>query len=407
MIGNRLRATRTVTQRALFFLLIVLCAAVESGAHNEGESYLYLQVYPDRLSGRFEMPLADLNHALGFEGTDREITGANLDQRLDFLQRYYLDHVAISSDGRPLEIRFTEHELLRAHDDFALLSFDLGGFDEVPEALTVHYSVLFDEEPGHHGYLLIEHNWATGTFANENQISLVFSPDAPTQDLDLTSSGTWRGFVAVAVLGAKHVWFGFDHLMFLVALLLQTVLHRNENNQWQPLEQLGPALTNVVKIVVALIVAHGVALSLSALGVLRLPERLVEVVIAGSITVVAANILVPLFKDRVWMVVFGFGLFHGLGFAGGLYEMGVLGEHLGLSVLGFNIGVEIGQLVVVAVLFPLLFAVRRTRFYIGVVLPVAAWIMILVSAIWVVERAFGLKFHMTRRVKNLIGGLIS
>ena len=85
--------------------------------------------------------------------------------------------------------------------------------------------------------------------------------------------------------------------------------------------------------------------------------------------------------------MFGFGLFHGFGFAGALEEMGVLREHLALSLFGFNLGVELGQLAIVVVLFPLMFGLRRLGAYRTLMLPVAAAAMIVVSIGWVVERS--------------------
>ncbi len=86
-------------------------------------------------------------------------------------------HVSISAVGAPLASVSRATAFLDVRGGFALLSFDLDGLDRVPERLTFDYSVLFDEEPRHRGFLLVEHNWATGTFANEGQISLVFSPN--------------------------------------------------------------------------------------------------------------------------------------------------------------------------------------------------------------------------------------
>ena len=400
------RSTRSLAGLAWGFSLAILSwVATPVSAHNLGESYLYLQVQPDDLTGRFEIALSDLNLALGFAGGDREITEDNLDERIEFLQDYYLEHVTISSEQGPLEISFTGHEFLNARGGFVLLTFDLDGYAEAPEVLNFDYSVLFDEEPRHRGFLLIEHNWATGTFANENQISLVFRPGAQEQSFNLRSSGRLRGFLAVVGLGAEHIWMGLDHVMFLVALLMQAVMRRDEQGVWQPIDRFMPALSNVVKIVVAFTVAHSVTLSLAAFGVLQLPSRLVEAMIALSIGVVAANILVPLIRRPIWMVVFGFGLFHGFGFAGALSEMGFAGENLGLSRLAFNLGVELGQLVIVAALFLLFFLLRRTALYRRIVLPVAAVVMILFSCVWFVERAFGLDFQITKRVKSIFGAL--
>ncbi len=377
-------------RRGLLSLLLLLLSVTEGRAHNVGQSYLYLQVHQDRVSGRFEVSLADFNAALRLTGTDREITAANLDEKIGVLRDYYLSRVTISDAKGPLAIRFTTHALLDVRGGYAQLPFELGGLDRVPDRLTFDYSVLLDEQPGHRGFLLVEHNWATGTFANEGQISLVFSPDARRQEFEITTGGRWRGFVAVVRLGVDHIWMGLDHVMFLIALLLPAVLVRRDG-KWQEIGEFTPALVNVVKIVTAFTVAHSVTLSLASLGVLHLPVRLVEVVIAGSIAFAAADILFPIFHGRIWLIVFGFGLFHGFGFAAALEEMGVLREHLGLSLLGFNLGVELGQLAIVVVMFPLLFLVRRLAIYRDVALPLAAAAMILISMGWVVERAFDLR----------------
>lgn len=399
-------ATRAVGFGCVLLSLLFLLLAIEAHAHTVGQSYLYLQVYENRVAGRFEVALADFNAALRLSGTDREITAKNLDEKIDVLKAYYLSRVRISDARGPLSINFTTHGLFAERGGFALISFDLGGLDRVPDRLTFDYSVLFDEEPRHRGFLLVEHNWATGSFANEGRISLVFSPDDRRKDFELTTGGRLRGFVAVVRLGADHIWMGFDHVMFLVALLLPAVLVR-KHGRWRESVDFMPALVNVVKIVTAFTVAHSVTLSLSALGIVHLPGRLVEVVIAASIAVAAADILFPVFRGRIWLVVFGFGLFHGFGFAGALEEMGVLREHLGLSLFAFNLGVEIGQVVIVALLFPLLFAMRRLPVYRQLALPVAAAAMILVSMGWVVERAFDLRLPRPGTVFSSVRGGVS
>jgi hypothetical protein len=403
--GRRPAVARRVLRCAMFAAVVVFAAA-EAQAHAPGQSYLYLRLRSDAVSGRFEIALADFNRALALTGTDREITAQNLDERFGILQEYYRRHVTILAGAKSLPIRFTTHGFLNTRGGYALLSFDLAGLERAPEVLTIDYSVLFDDDPGHRGFLLVEYNWATGTFANEGRTSLVFSLSARRQDFNLTTSGRLRGFLAVVRLGVEHIWMGFDHVMFLVALLLPAVLRR-EGGQWAGIDRFGPALMNVLKIVTAFTIAHSVTLSLAALGHVRLPERLVEVAIAGSIAFAAADILYPLFRGRVWLAVFGFGLFHGFGFAGALSEMGVLGEHLGLALFGFNLGVEIGQIVIVAILFPLLFLVRAMVLYRRVALPVAAVGMILVSSAWVIERALGIHTPLLKLVRPVVMKVIS
>jgi hypothetical protein len=134
-----------------------------------------------------------------------------------------------------------------------------------------------------------------------------------------------------------------------------------------------------------------VTLSLASLGLVHLPVRMVEVIIAGSIAAAAADILFPMFHARIGLIVFAFGLFHGFGFAAAMEEIGVLREHIGLTLFGFNLGVELGQLAIVIAVFPLLFLVRRLALYREVGLPLAAAAMILISMGWVVERSFDVR----------------
>ena len=375
-------------------LTLVLAGLVtQARAHNLGDSYLYLQVYEESVSGRFEIALSDLNPALGLTGTADEITAENLDQRAGFLQQYYLEHVTISAEGRPLAIEFTRPGSAELRAGYVQLPFDLGGLEEVPAKLTFDYSVLFDEEPSHRGFVIIEHNWSTGTFANENQVSLVFGPGSRRHDLDLTSTGRLRGFLAVAGLGAEHLLLGLDHVFFLLALLLPAVLRR-EDGRWRPLDGFRPALAHGLTIVTAFLVAHSLALTLAATGLVRLPGALVETAIAASIVLAAVHILFPLFRARVWWIVFGLSLFHGFGFSAALEDLGVLDNHLGLSLLAFNLGAEVGQVAFVVVLLPALFLVRRLAVYRKVVLPVAAVGLILVAGVWVVERSLGVDVPM-------------
>lgn len=409
-------------------LLLAGIAGTESSAHNIGQSYLYLQIYDDHVTGRFEIALSDLNGVLSFSSTETEITtqdldfeidlsnldpgtgftpveddltAENLDQWIGFLQDYYRDHVTISHQGQPLGIRFREHGFLKAQGGYVLLPFDLEGLDGVPESLTFDYSVLFDETPHHRGFLLVEHNWATGTFANENRISRTFTPDARRQEYDLVTSGRLRGFLAVVRLGTEHIWKSLDHLFFLVALLFAAVLRR-EDRRWVPKERWMPALLDVVRIVLAFTLAHSVTLSLAALGIFDLPGRWIEVIVAGSIMLAAVNLLVPIFGHRAWLVALGFGFFHGFSFARTLWKTGALEEHAGLSVLAFNLGIEIGQLVVVVALVPVLLLVRRWQLYRKWFRPAAAAFILLISTAWMVERAFGVDIPITETAQAVI-----
>lgn len=375
-------------------LALTLLAALPSSAtaHVIGQSYLYLQVTESDVTGRFEIALKDLNPALGLSGTPREITKENVRDHEEFLRDYVSRNIVITANGKPLDINFLDTDK-PVGVGYVRLPFDLSGYETVPTQLTFEYSILFDEDPSHMGFVLIESNWATGTFNNEAGISLTFSPDDRSDTLDLTTKGRWKGFVAVIRLGMEHIWGGVDHILFLIALLLPAVMKREEG-RWVPVDSFGPALLNVIKIVTAFTVAHSVTLSLAALGVIELPSRLVEVIIAVSIAIAAFDILRPVFHSKIWLVVLGFGLFHGFGFAGALSEMGVFGEYVWLPLLAFNLGVEIGQVVVVAIVFPILFLLRRFWLYPKLIMPAGAVFLIAISLAWVIERTFDINIPM-------------
>ncbi len=146
----------------------------------------------------------------------------------------------------------------------------------------------------------------------------------------------------------------------------------------------------MVKVVTLFTIAHSVTLSLSALEIISLPVRLVEAVIALSIIVVALDNIFPFFHRRIWLVVFVFGLFHGLGFANVLSPLGLERSSLLTALVGFNVGVEIGQLAIIAICFPLLYLLRTWRHYRLVVLGFGSAALIVISTIWFVERTFAL-----------------
>ena len=189
--------------------------------------------------------------------------------------------------------------------------------------------------------------------------------------------------------GVWHIWIGFDHILFIISLLLPSVMILRAGG-WEPVADFKSAFLFVVKVITLFTVAHSITLSLSALGIVKLPVRLVEAVIAVSIIIVALNNIFPVFNRRIWLVVFGFGLFHGLGFANVLAPLGAERSSLLTALVGFNVGVEIGQLAIIAVVFPLFFMMRNWRAYQFQVLGLGSAALILVSSFWFVERAFGL-----------------
>lgn len=193
--------------------------------------------------------------------------------------------------------------------------------------------------------------------------------------------------------GVEHIAAGMDHILFLVSLLLVSVWRRAEahdaaveRHAWLPREQWRSALGEVLRLVTAFTLAHSLTLALAAFGVVSPPSRWVESLIALSVLVAALDNLWPLLRAPRWIVVFGFGLVHGFGFAGAMQDLGLSRQDLAWPLLGFNLGVELGQLMLVAAVLPLAFSLRRTALYRrGVVLPGSLAIAVL-AALWLYQR---------------------
>jgi len=196
-----------------------------------------------------------------------------------------------------------------------------------------------------------------------------FTPDARETRVTLGAAG--RGTASFLLLGVEHILTGWDHLLFLLVLLLR-----------------GGGWLSLAKIITAFTVAHSVTLALAVLDVVHVPDRLVEAVIALSIAAVAAeNLFLSPVVARRWIVSFAFGLVHGFGFSAALRELGLPAQGLLLSLLGFNAGVEAGQALVVAVALPALALLRRTRWEPRMVWSSSLAILLVGIALFV-ERAF-------------------
>jgi len=192
------------------------------------------------------------------------------------------------------------------------------------------------------------------------------------------ASAARSAFAGSVQQGIWHIWSGYDHILFLIVLLIPAVFQLT----------LASALLRVVIIVSAFTVAHSLTLTCAAMGWIHLPARLVESVIAASIFVAALNNFLPRSAGgRGAWLAFGFGLIHGFGFAGALGEIGAEGGPLWRTLAGFNLGVEVGQLAIVAVFLPIAFSLRQTRFYRTGVLYGGSSAAGLCALFWLWERA--------------------
>jgi hypothetical protein len=306
----------------------------------------------------------------------------------------YLQPRLLFFDGETVHpIRIIGHDLMDIDvGTFALVRFDLPTLGSPPEEIGAEYRLLFDSvEPTHRGLLVIESNSRSGIKDNESQVSVIFGPGHERHEFSLEDVPWTQVFTNFVRHGVWHIWIGFDHILFLVALLLPSVLYRRERH-WLPVETFREAFIYVLKVVTIFTVAHTITLSLAAMKVIEIPAQWVEAIIAISIAIVALNNLYPFLRGKTWLIVFVFGLFHGFGFANVLAPLGVNPQSTVSALLGFNVGVEIGQIAIVLVVFPILFFLRDWSLYRTRVLQLASLALIAISMFWFVERTVNVPF---------------
>jgi hypothetical protein len=278
---------------------------------------------------------------------------------------------------------------LATHSDgtYAVMQYRLHCSDSV-DSLTVDYHLFATTDPTHRG--IVRFSGTSGSHDVGPGSMAVLGPGASHYVFQMAGSSRLTTLKAFVVEGIWHIWLGFDHVLFLLTLLLPSVLLAR-SARLDGGSEFYAATIDVLKIVTAFTVAHSLTLTLAVLDWVSLPSRLVESGIALTVLLGALNNLRPVLMARRWVAAFAFGLIHGFGFAGALKALNLRASDLALSLFGFNVGVEIGQLAIVAVFVPVAFRLRNTGFYrIGVVRGGSSSVA-LIAAVWFIERAWDVR----------------
>jgi hypothetical protein len=364
-------------------LLLALCMA-QARAHKPSDSYLTLKVTGKQVDGQWDIALRDLDMAIGLDADGNgELTWDEVRARQPDIAAYAMSRLALGVSGAGACPLAVSAHLLDDHSDGAYAVLKLRATCPLEVAtLDVDYKLLFDIDPQHKGLLRLEHGALTST--------AIFTPDSARQVLQVADASRWRQFFDYVKHGVWHIWIGFDHILFLLSLLLPAVLVRAEG-RWQARATLRASGIEVLKIVTAFTLAHSITLTLATLGVVALPSRIVESAIALSVVVAALNNLWPVITRRLALLAFAFGLIHGFGFASVLLDLGLPQSSLLLSLVGFNVGVELGQLAIVAAFLPLAYLARGTAFYRKAVLFAGSCLIVAIALAWLAERVLDLK----------------
>ena len=364
-------------------LLILLCA-LPAQAHKPSDSYVQLSVAQERLEGRWDLALRDLHEVLDLD-QDRDglVTWREVQASKQRIYTQVRRSLQVQGDGMACDLN-PQGLALSEHSDGLYAAVRLSGqCPDPPQQLTVEYDFLFDLDPSHRGLFYLE-------FGGVH--SSIFSAERPSVSVSGGNPGSGSLFVRYLQEGAWHIWASLDHLLFLFCLLLPAVLRR-EQSQWVPAPSGRRAFWDVAKIITAFTVAHALSLTAASLEWLQLPVRWVEAAVAATIIFAALNNLIPMIRDRLWWVGFGFGLIHGAGYASVLSGLGLPTQSLVLALLGFNLGVEGGQILIATAFMPLAFLARRQAWYRhGLVVP-GSVLAVLLGSLWLVSRVFDLRLE--------------
>lgn len=387
--------------RLAIVLLVVVASLLgvrKALAHKPSDAYVTIDASSAVLQVRVDVALRDLEPVLALDANrDGAIAWREVESRAPDLAAYVTSHLTLSngpaaagSAGCPLDASPGSRLELVGHTDgtYAVLRMQ-ARCAEAPRAITIDYTLLFDRDALHRGLIRVV-GGGGGTR------TAILAADDHATTIELAGEGARSSsFFAAAREGVIHIAEGTDHLLFVLALLLPSVLRRREDptratpwGTWAPVDDFRSAFFDVARIVTAFTIAHSVTLSLAALEVVRLPSQLVETSIALSVVVAAANNIRPFLGAERWFAAFALGLLHGFGFSAVLADLGLARGELAGTLVGFNIGVEAGQLAFVALVFPLAFALRRKRLYVPIALRAASAVIAAIALVWAIERAF-------------------
>ncbi|MBO2033524.1 HupE/UreJ family protein [Siccationidurans ginsengisoli] len=377
-------------------------------------SVVLLTMHAHRINAAVQIPLSELQPAFGHAVGD---SSAHLVARLGpELRRYLAQHMRLQSpDGRfwavtvgELGVQETQNPITGPYRELTAQMRLLPPAGADVRQFVLRYDAVIHQVVTHKILVAVRQDWAAGQVADDAEpaqvgvIALdvrnnIISPLA----VNLAAGTVWTGFRAMVQLGIRHIAEGIDHLLFLLALLLPAPLLLTKARRWGRFGGVGYSLRRLLFIVTAFTLGHSLTLLLGALGWVRLPGQPVEVLIAVSILVSAVHAVRPLFPGREAWVAAGFGLVHGLAFASTLANLHLEAGPMALSILGFNLGIELMQLFVIALTMPWLLLLARTAAY-PVVRIGGAVLAGVASIAWLAERLLGQANPFTLLISRVV-----
>ncbi|TWJ03376.1 HupE/UreJ protein [Mucilaginibacter frigoritolerans] len=382
------------------FITSIVFAPSHVQAHQAPYTAVFLDVSPDRVGAEMQIPLTELEFAFGHHITANPET---LLERLGpELKAYLLLHThAYKNEALPWTVNVTNMAMVKEQQvasgppfwELRVNILLLPRQNEDTRKFMLAYDGVVHQVINHVIFVAVRNDWETGRSdsltSRSDPMTIRISSDNKVHPLEINivKGNSWTGFKNMVSLGMEHIKTGTDHLLFLLVLLLPATLVV-KSKRWAEFGGVKYSLKRLLKIVTAFTAGHSLTLLLGATGVLVPPSQIIEVLIAVSILVSAIHALIPIFPGKEYYVSGGFGLIHGMAFASILYNMQLHGMTLILSILGFNIGIEMMQLFIVALIIPWLIVLSRGKSY-AILRVSGAIIAVIASFAWIIERISG------------------
>ena len=380
-------------KKTLLFMFFIFSTIALS--HPMPSSVIVLDVKSKSIHCELQLPLKELQFAVPFDVTMNTVHLLKNHERE--LSKYILSHLSIQGNsGDKWDVRIEKMNVLKTEQEAT------GKYEELIVQLvitpkktnnlrefSIHYDAILHQVVTHRALVIIRQDWENGKIEEDNTEIGAINVDINTLKVNpfkvnLAKGSNWNGFKSMVNLGMKHISEGTDHLLFLLVLLLSAPL-LSINNNWIRSGGIKYALIRILKIATAFTIGHSITLLIGSFGLINPNAKLVEVCIALSIVITSIHAIKPIFPNKEIYVASSFGLIHGLAFATILTNLNLDTNKLIVSLLGFNIGIEIMQLFVIVLVMPWLLILSTYRIY--------KWIRIfggifagIVSMAWAIER---------------------
>lgn len=357
----------------LFRTLLLALSANMLWAHPMPNSLIGLHLGAQELLLTVKIPLGDVETAV-FQANPESEAWKGLPVR-DALNTYFSRHIRMEGqDGSKWSVQLIRCDTTAVNDpllgpykelDLQFRTIAPNGADL--RQFLLYYDAILHQIVTHQAILSIAQDWANGIDSEQPKILAVIATDPSNGEIlpvsvSLDKGSVWKGFFAMIRLGMRHIAEGYDHLLFLLLLILVAPLSA-QTGRWVSAEAWRYGLRRLIGIVTAFTIGHTFTLALCTLGIVQVSGRWVEITIAVSIFISAINSLIPLFFHWEMWIAAGFGLIHGMAFSDTLRKLALNKTELVWSLLGFNLGIEAFQLGLVFLVAPLLFGTRKTRAY--------------------------------------------